>query len=219
MFSWMKKHKKLIVFFIFMMIFGIPFIIHVLFKLHPKNNFFVAEWTAGELLNYYGSILAFLGTAILGALSLYQNQIIKRESDKRTELLEQRERESNMPRFRVNYLISQSNNSKLKFNIENISPNIANNIMLGPIQIVNKSKEEIWCHPGIIHIDTILSNQKQEFLLLNPPLSENHCCLQMQMQCQDKFAEIHSYKIWAFFHFKNDTPHFQIKKIKNTETP
>lgn len=75
MFNWMKNHKKLIAFTIFMVIFGVPLIIHILFKLHPNVDFFVAEWTAGELLSYYGSILAFLGTVILGALSLYQNQI------------------------------------------------------------------------------------------------------------------------------------------------
>lgn len=219
MFEWMKKHKKLIAFITFMIIFGIPFIIHILFKLRSNIDFFVAEWSAGELLSYYGSILAFLGTVILGALSLYQNQIIKRESDKRTELLEQRERESNMPRFRLNHMISQGNNSKLKFSIENISPNVANNIMLGPIQVVNEKKEVIWSNTGIIHIDTILSNQKREISLFNPPLSENHCCFKMQMQCQDKFAEMHKYKVWAFCKFKTDTPHFQIEEIKNTETP
>ncbi len=215
----MKNHKKLIAFIIFMIIFGVPFIIHILFKLHPNNDFFVAEWSAGELLSYYGSILAFLGTVILGALSLYQNHLIKQESDKRAELLEQREHESNMPRFRINYLFSERDNSKLKFNIENISPNVANNIMLGPIQIVNEKKEVVWTHTGIIHIDTILSNQKREISLLNPPLYENHCCFKMQMQCQDKFAEIHRYKIWAFCEFKANTPHFQIEEIKNTETP
>ncbi len=215
----MKNHKKLIAFIIFMIIFGVPFIIHILFKLYPNNDFFVAEWSAGELLSYYGSILAFLGTVILGALSLYQNHLIKQESDKRSELLEQREHESNMPRFRINYLFSERDNSKLKFNIENISPNVANNIMLGPIQVVNEKKEVVWSHTTIIHIDTILSNQKREISLLNPPLSENHCCFKMQMHCQDKFAEIHRYKIWAFCEFKANTPHFQIEEIKNTETP
>lgn len=219
MFDWMKKHKKLIAFIIFMVIFGVPLIIHILFKLHPNIDFFVAEWTAGEILGYYGSILAFLGTVILGALSLYQNQIIKQESDKRAELLEQRERESNMPRFRFNFMINQRDNSKLKFNIENISSNVANNILLGPIQIVNEKKEVIWSNTGIIHIDTILSNQKREISLLNPPLPENHCCFKMSMQCQDKFADMHKYKVWAFCQFKTDTPHFQIEEIKNTETP
>ena len=53
-------------------------IIHCLFKIHPTEDydFFVAEWSAGELLQYYGGVLAFSGTVILGALSLHQNEII-----------------------------------------------------------------------------------------------------------------------------------------------
>jgi len=192
MFDWMKNHKKLIAFIIFMIIFGVPLIIHILFKLHPSNDFFVAEWSAGELLSYYGSILAFLGTVILGALSLYQNQIIKQESDKRAELLEQRKRESNMPRFRFNHMDSQGNNSRMKLNIENISPNIANNIILGPIQTFNENKEVIWSQKGNIHIDTILPNQKYDISLFNPPLSEINCCFKIKMKCNDKNGDEHS---------------------------
>lgn len=219
MFDWMKNHKKLIAFITFMIIFGIPFIIHVLFKLHSNIDFFVAEWTAGELLSYYGSILAFLGTVILGALSLYQNQIIKQESDKRTTLLEQRERESNMPRFRINHVLSHGNSSGMKFNIENISTNIANNILIGPVKIVNKSKETIWSQHSVVHVDTIPPNQKHDISLTNPPLSEIGCHFTMQMQCQDKFGILHKYNIWSFSDTISSTPHFQIEEIKDTETP
>lgn len=92
MFEWIKKHKIFVVVLSFFIILGIPFLIHVLFKIHPKNDFWVAEWTAGDLLGYYGAILAFIGTVVLGMLALYQNHIIKVESDRRAELLEQRER-------------------------------------------------------------------------------------------------------------------------------
>lgn len=219
MFDWMKKHKKLIAFIIFMVIIGVPLIIHILFKLHPDIDFFVAEWTAGELLSYYGSILAFLGTVILGALSLYQNQIIKQESDKRNELLEQRERESNMPRFRINHVLSHGNCSGMKFNIENISTNIANNILIGPVKIINKNKETIWSQNSIVNIDTVLPNQKHDITLTNPPFSEKGCHFTMQMQCQDKFGILHKYKIWSFSDSISSTPHFQIEEIKDTETP
>ena len=56
---------------------------------------FFAEWSAGELLQYYGGVLAFAGTVILGALSLHQNEIIKQESDKRIAMQEKREHDSN----------------------------------------------------------------------------------------------------------------------------
>ena len=44
---------------------------------------FVAEWDAGDALGYYGAILSFIGTVVLGALALYQNRIIKTEAEKK----------------------------------------------------------------------------------------------------------------------------------------
>lgn len=215
----MKKHKKLITFFTFMMIFGLPFIIHVLFKCHPKNDFFVAEWTAGELLSYYGSILAFLGTVILGALSLYQNQIIKQESDKRTELLEQRERESNMPRFRLRHIGSQGNIQKMQLEIENISENIANDLVLYNVKILSTNKEVLWDKKSAIHLDTLQANNKISIYLGNPALAEDNCCFKIKMKCNDKYGDEHLYKIWAFCKTTSSTPHFQIEEMKNTDTP
>lgn len=52
---------------------------------------FVAEWDAGDALGYYGAILSFIATVVLGALALYQNRIIKTESDKKTALAEEQE--------------------------------------------------------------------------------------------------------------------------------
>ena len=184
----MKKHKKLIAFIIFMVIFGVPLIIHILFKLHPNVDFFVAEWTAGELLSYYGSILAFLGTVILGALSLYQNQIIKQESDKRTALLEQREHESNMPRLKLRYNGSQGNLQKMQLEIENISENIANDIILYDVKLLSANKEVLWDKKSAIHLDTLQANNKISIYLGNPALSENNCCFKMKMKCNDKYG-------------------------------
>ena len=102
---------------------GVPFAIHCLFKIHLTEDydFFVAEWSAGELLQYYGGVLAFSGTVILGALSLHQNEIIKQESDKRIAIQEKREHDSNMPRFRVKFLYCSGRHSNMKVKIENIS--------------------------------------------------------------------------------------------------
>lgn len=219
MFDWMKKHKKLIAFIIFMIILGVPFIIHILFKLHPNNNFFVAEWSAGELLSYYGSILAFLGTVILGALSLYQNHLIKQESDKRTELLEQREHESNMPRFRLRHVGSQGNIQKMQLEIENISENIANDIILYDVKILSDNKDILWDKKSSIHLDAIQANDKNSIYLGNPALTEDNCCFKMKMKCNDKYGDEHFYKIWAFCKTISSIPHFQIEEIKNTETP
>ena len=52
-------------------------------KIPAISEAFVAEWDAGDALGYYGAILSFIGTVVLGALALYQNHIIKTEADKK----------------------------------------------------------------------------------------------------------------------------------------
>ena len=75
MLEWIKRHKVFVIICFVIIVIGVPFAIHCLFKIHPTEDydFFVAEWSAGELLQYYGGVLAFSGTVILGALSLHQN--------------------------------------------------------------------------------------------------------------------------------------------------
>lgn len=46
--------------------------IHTAFKIHI-NNFFTAEWGAGDALNYVASILSAAGTIILGYIAYKQN--------------------------------------------------------------------------------------------------------------------------------------------------
>ena len=96
MFEWIKKHKALFIIIcvmIFVALIGVPFAINLLFKVDTKINAFQAEWSAGDALGYYGSVLSFLGTVILGALALYQNHMIKEEADKKAALLEEKEQE------------------------------------------------------------------------------------------------------------------------------
>lgn len=77
MFEWIKKHKVLLIFISISSLVVVPLVIHILFKIDVENSFFSAEWTAGEFLGYYGSVLSFVGTVVLGALALYQNNLSK----------------------------------------------------------------------------------------------------------------------------------------------
>lgn len=217
MFEWIKSHKWFIAVIGFIIICGVPIIIHVLFKITPENDFFIAEWSAGELLSYYGEVLAFVGTVVLGTLSLYQNQIIKEESNKRVELLEQREREVNAPRFRINNEGSNGKCNNLKISIENISENIANEIFV-LVEITDSENEIMWRKPSVRKIDVINSNKKVEIELGNPPLQKNNCCFRMDMKCNDKYGDTHYYKIWAFCETPSSNVHFQIKEIREDES-
>lgn len=118
MIDWFKKHRvlfALICVVILLLLMGIPFVINILFKINTTTDIFVAEWSAGDALGYYGAILSFLGTVVLGALALYQNHIIKTEADKKAALAEEQERAENMPRFFLRFQCASGFCGSLKF--------------------------------------------------------------------------------------------------------
>lgn len=214
MLKWIKKHKVFMcICFVFIVI-GVPFIIHCLFKLHPteKFSFFIAEWSAGELLQYYGGVLAFAGTVILGALSLHQNEIIKQESDKRIAMQEKREHDSNMPRFRVKFLYCSGGHSNMKVKIENISDNVANDILVYRICIVKK-KDKIWKCSTATRYDVIKANDELEVELKTEEIREDKYTIQFDFKCNDKYGEEHKYHAYAFCENNSSTPYFSLEEI------
>lgn len=74
MIDWFKKHRvlfALICVVILLLLMGVPFVINILFKINATTDILVAEWSAGDALGYYGAILSFLGTVVLGALKSF----------------------------------------------------------------------------------------------------------------------------------------------------
>lgn len=64
MIEWMSKNKwKLFISFI-VFIFIIPLAINIFFKIKAPCAFFVAEWDAGDVLSFYGTMLASIATII-----------------------------------------------------------------------------------------------------------------------------------------------------------
>lgn len=62
--EWISKHKRkwFISFFVFLFI--IPLAINTFFKIKAPCAFFVAEWSAGDALSFYGTMLASVATII-----------------------------------------------------------------------------------------------------------------------------------------------------------
>ena len=197
MLEWIKRHKVFVIICFVIIVIGVPFAIHCLFKIHPTEDydFFVAEWSAGELLQYYGGVLAFSGTVILGALSLHQNEIIKQESDKRIAIQEKREHDSNM-----------------KVKIENISDNVANEILVYKICVV-KDKNVIWKYPNAVKYDVIKANDELEVELKTEEIQEDKVSIQFDFRCNDKYGEEHKYHVYSFCESNSSTPYFSIKEI------
>lgn len=214
MIEWIKKHKKLIVLFFLFICIGIPFIIHCLFKIYPSEeySFFIAEWGAGELLQYYGGVLAFLGTVVLGALSLYQNDIIRRESDKRIESQEKRERDANMPRFRVKFVSCSGMLSDMKVKIENISENVANDVLVYNICVV-KDKDVIWKYSNALRREVIKPNDELLVDLGTESVVEKQISIQFDFKCNDKYGDEHRYHVYGYCENNNSTPYFKLKEL------
>lgn len=73
-----------------------PIFIDEAFQKTASNKWLAVDWEAKDALNYYGTALAFLGTAVFSALALWQNHIIKTENDKYLELKDKREKEKTL---------------------------------------------------------------------------------------------------------------------------
>lgn len=214
MFEWIKKHKVLVGIIMVVIIFVIPFLIHCAFKIYINDFWSTDEWNAGDILQFYGSMLVFIGTVSLGVLSLHQNQIIKEESDKRIKLQEERKREMEKPIFRVKLHNTSDFNSKMEVQIENITDNDAFEVFFYPVQIRNSEKQVLWKKQGAIRIDAILGKEVYILKLLNGGLKEDKVSIMIEMKCNDKYGGERKYNIYAFCETKATKPYFFIKEIE-----
>ncbi len=143
-FEWIKKHKVKTAL-LGLLLFFIPIIIiHLLFKWYWGIEFLVAKWTAGELLNYVGSYLAFAGTVVLGILALWQNKQIAAQSENYNNILKEMQISLNTPTFNVKCLglSNVCGKKKISFEIKNISQNLANNISINSFSIGKKGDKK-----------------------------------------------------------------------------
>lgn len=85
---WVRHNKGISISTVVLIIMGVPVLIHIAYKI-PAPSWLASEWSAGEMLSYYGAVLGFLGTVIFSALALLQNEIIKDEADKNQRMQEE----------------------------------------------------------------------------------------------------------------------------------
>lgn len=68
--KFLKKYKKAIILWGLVGFFVPLIVVHLLFKWYSGIDFLVAEWSAGDLLGYIGTIFTFVGTIVLSILAL-----------------------------------------------------------------------------------------------------------------------------------------------------
>lgn len=62
-----------------------PLLINYYFSLPSENAYFVARWSAGDMLGYYAASITALGTTFLGVVVLIQNKNFRDDEVKREE--------------------------------------------------------------------------------------------------------------------------------------
>lgn len=197
MFKYIPKNKRLLIVIylgIAFLLIGIPFIINLLFKFNFNINYLETEWSAGDALSYYGSILSFVGTVVLGSLALYQTHIIKTEADKKATNIEELERIENMPNFHMRFQgASGGFCNNLNFSVTNISNNIAYDIEVYDIKLKDGS-HTIWEDSDTYNAPVI--NPQNHILIQTSSKSstpKDELILFANMHCKDKYHKNHEY--------------------------
>lgn len=72
--KWIHEHRKITIFLIGMCILAPILVIHFLFKVHSNCYWIEAEWKAGDILGYFGDVISFVGTIILGYIAIAQTE-------------------------------------------------------------------------------------------------------------------------------------------------
>lgn len=72
--KYLKKYKKEITIIAIITLFVIPLCIHVLFKMQAPISFLVAEWSAGDILAFYGVLVGAAATVAGVYISIHASQ-------------------------------------------------------------------------------------------------------------------------------------------------
>ena len=85
MFDWIKKYKKIsigiVVFLFLFFIILMPLILNTIYYLDAPCAFFSVGYDISNILDYYGSIMTFIGTIILGSITVYQNYLSQKKTE------------------------------------------------------------------------------------------------------------------------------------------
>ncbi|MBQ7231434.1 MAG: hypothetical protein IJX04_11140 [Oscillospiraceae bacterium] len=170
---------------------GVPLLINWSFTVPALCDFFAVDWEAKDALAYYGSALGFIGTAIFSGLALWQNHIIKAESDRRAQIAEQMELQKHLPLLSVEPSSCNGHGMNLSFRIRNLSENVARDVIISKISILNKDGSEFWIserelkYPHLGADDFFIS-------LKNPALTSLEQVVTFRLSFKDKFDKYHT---------------------------
>ncbi len=187
-----------------------PIFIDEAFQKTASNKWLAVDWEAKDALNYYGTALAFLGTAVFSALALWQNHVIKTENDKYLELKDKREKEKNAPFFVAQGKSCFGHGGHLGLTIENKTDNIAKDISIYNFVIIDKNGVVIWSDNKCFTRTSMVKGQIVQVYFENKEFKDGDR-MQMQIDYKDVFDNDYSIVLESISKWEH-LPSFNIVK-------
>ena len=179
-------------------IIGVPIGIHCIFDVPAPVEWLEAEWNREDVLSYYGDVLGFLGTVALSSLALWQNHIIKKESENREDLLRKMEYDKNMPILNWRNTSWSGSCGELKVTVENISENPANEVAVRDLVIKNQKGEIISeSQKATPEFKGVAGREKVMFTFANKNSMEDVYKITFKLYYKDKFEKLHERIVFA----------------------
>lgn len=207
-----KIKKAVLVGLLSLLAVGGPLLVHYLFKLKTSNIFWVAEWSAGEFLSYYGSVLSFGSTIILSGLALWQNDMIRKESNKHTAMLTEMEQNKCCPFFKVMCIGEKNMHSNIIIKVSNITDNIALDVKILEMQKSFKGKDNFEKSYEILN-----SNDSIEVPLGNGAM-DNKEVLLMEIQCNNIYGNKFSFNVKGEYNYESKGFEFKVIRLNNSNS-
>ncbi len=218
----MKDKSKNILFIIIvivgitLLVCSIPFLIDKLYNIKPPHDFFLIGFSQSDILLFSGSALTFIGSSILGVLTLYQNKKAQEKTDEINKLqLELQQKNLKMaeeqyqkiktdnqpcPKFEVTLDGYNGNYANLSLLLKNVCSITVSNIT--PIFVTIKDKNTDFSISNATKLTTdqkSLSSSEKTVIktnTVNIPVSKNYSNLEINFKfsCEDEKGNVHYYQ-------------------------
>ncbi|WP_428817328.1 hypothetical protein ACQR2L_13760 [Clostridium butyricum] len=169
-----------------------PYIINKLYNMNPLCDFFDIDYNVENILDYYGNVLAFIGTVSLGVITIYQNYLAQKKTDEVNKLqLElakksmalseqnyQKQMEDNnnkaLPKFEIKDKSINGHYMNLCVSLKNVSSTIVSRLISVSFEVYS-SENEVLLNSDTVIIKTtsLLSGEETNIEFKNKAMDSN----------------------------------------------
>ena len=112
--NYIRKHKVIFIIIMILLFFVPLLIVNILYKWYSGIDFFIAEWSAGDLILYISGFFAFFGTVALGLISVWQTDKANNINKNLLDINEKLEKRAVLPYLSIDSYLKKYQGSVLK---------------------------------------------------------------------------------------------------------